>query len=161
MVLPVLQVEDDDHDVFFLKRAFDEAGISNPLQTVHDGQEAIDYFAGVGRFADRPRYPLPCLVLLDLKLPRRDGLEVLEWLRRQPRLPAIPVIMFSSSAHPEDIERSYRLGANSFVVKPAGIVERAEFARSVKQFWLRFHQPAPRLGEVAFIGEPGNSHALR
>ncbi len=153
--LPVLQVEDDEHDVFFLRRAFDEARVLNPLQVVYDGQEALDYLSGTGKFADRSAHPLPCLVLLDLKLPRKNGLEVLEWLRKESTLPPIPVIMFSSSAHPEDILQAYRLGANSFVVKPAGIQERAEFARALRNFWLRFHENCPGLREAAFATLPG------
>jgi CheY-like chemotaxis protein len=147
--LPILQVEDDEHDVFFLRRAFEEAGIPNPLQVVYDGQEAIDYFAGTGKFADRARYPLPCLVVLDLKLPRKNGLEVLEWLRNGRHLPRMPVIMFSSSAHPEDVNASYCLGANSFVVKPAGVAERTQFARALKDYWLHFNEPSPLLREHA------------
>lgn len=148
-LLPILQVEDDEHDVFFLKRAFDVAGIPNPIQVVHDGQEAIDFFSGTGPYADRKRYPLPCLVLLDLKLPRKNGLEVLQWLRSERRLPYMPIIMFSSSAHPEDIDQAYRLGANSFVVKPSGVTDRNDFARALRAYWLHFHEVPPRLRESA------------
>ncbi len=149
--LPILQVEDDEHDVFFLKRAFEEVHIPNPIQVVYDGQEAIDFFSGVGPYADRKRYPWPCLVLLDLKLPRKNGLEVLQWLRGEPHLPSVPVIVFSSSAHPEDIDRAYRLGANSFVVKPSGVAERNDFARALREFWLRFHEVSPLLRETALV----------
>ncbi len=155
-LLPILQVEDDEHDVFFLKRAFQEVGISNPIQVVRDGQEAVDFFSGEGQFADRVRFPLPCLVLLDLKLPRKNGLEVLEWLRGERRLPSLPVIVFSSSAHPEDIEQAYRRGANSFVVKPSGVAERNQFAQAVKGYWLRFHELAPSLRDAALYANAGN-----
>ena len=151
--LPILQVEDDEHDVFFLKRAFEETHIPNPILVVHDGQEAVDFFSGIGPFADRKRYPWPCLVLLDLKLPRKNGLEVLQWLRTERYLPPLPVIMFSSSAHPEDIDQAYRLGANSFVVKPAGVAERNDFARALREYWLRFHEVAPALRERPLAAE--------
>lgn len=137
----ILLVEDDENDVFFLKRAFKEAEILNPLRVARDGQEAIDYLAGIGEFADRTRYPLPCLMILDLKMPNKTGLEVLHWLREQPILRSIPVILFSSSAHRYDIERAYRLGANAFVVKPSSSEDRTDLARLIKGFWLRFNEP--------------------
>src|SRR5690242_18501314 len=137
---PVLYVEDDEHDVLFLRRAFAQAGIGHPLVVAHDGQEGIDYLSGAGEFGNRHKHPLPCLILLDLKMPRRTGLEVLEWLRGEAELACIPVIVFSSSAHERDVERAYRLGASSFVVKPQGAPERADFARAVKEYWLRFNE---------------------
>ena len=137
----ILLVEDDENDVFFLKRAFHEAQIPNPLRVARDGQEAIDYLGGTEKFTDRTQYPLPCLIVLDLKMPNKTGLEVLDWLRQQPVLRCIPVILFSSSAHRNDVERSYRLGANAFVVKPSSVEERTAFARLVKGFWLGFNEP--------------------
>ncbi len=136
---PILQVEDDEHDVLFLRRAFEAAGIRNSLIVARDGQEAIAYLSGVGEFGDREKHPLPCLIILDLKMPRRTGLEVLEWLRREPGLACVPVIMFSASAHDTEVERACQLGANSFVVKPQGTQERVKFARAVKDYWLHFH----------------------
>ncbi len=142
----ILYAEDDDHDVFFLKRAFEAVGIHNRVEVACDGEEAVEYLSGVGKFADRGQFPLPSLVILDLKMPRRNGLEVLEWLRQRSGLPQIPVIMFSSSGHDTDIDRGYELGANAFVVKPSSVHEREEFARAVKHFWLRFNQAPPSLG---------------
>ena len=143
--LPILLVEDDDCDVFLLRRAFDDAGISNPIQVAVDGQEAIEYLSGAGRFADRDLFRLPCLIILDWKMPRLNGLEVLQWLRRHSRVPPLPVILFSSSMVDRDVEQAYRAGANSFVVKPAGVKERVEFAKAVKDYWLRFHVAVRRL----------------
>ena len=137
----LLIAEDDDNDVFFLQNAFKEADIQNPLQIVHDGQEAIDYLAGNGEFADRSKYPLPYLLILDLKMPRITGMDVLEWLQSQPELRCLPVIVFSSSAHRNDIERAYQLGANAFVVKPAATSKRNDLARLIKGFWLTFNEP--------------------
>jgi CheY-like chemotaxis protein len=140
---PILYAEDNDDDVFLLQHAFRTAEIPNPLQVVRDGQQAIDLLAGVGEFSDRVRHPLPCLVILDIKLPRKSGLEVLQWLRQASDLPALPVVMFSSSSRREDVEDSYHLGANSFIVKPAGMADRVELARLIKGYWLRFNHPLP------------------
>jgi CheY-like chemotaxis protein len=139
--LAILLVEDDENDVFFLKRAFEEAQIDNAVQVARDGQEAIDYLSGTKDFANRSRYPLPCLIILDLKMPNKTGLEVLDWLRQQPVLRCIPVILFSSSAHRNDVERAYRFGANAFVVKPPSTEDRTDLARFIKGFWLRFNEP--------------------
>ena len=138
---PILLAEDDENDVFFFKRAAQEADLSNPIHVARDGQETVDYILGNGPFIQREIHPLPCLLILDLKMPRKTGLEVLQWLRKESPLPTLPVIVFSSSAQPDDIERAYRLGANSFVVKPPSTDMRAEFARMIKQFWLTFHEP--------------------
>jgi CheY-like chemotaxis protein len=132
----VLYVEDDENDVFFMQDAFREVGITEPLQVVRDGQEAIDYLAGTAPFEDRERYPLPCVVLLDLQLPRKDGLVVLDWIRSQSSLRGLIVIMFSSSAHPRDIDRAYELGVNSFVVKPVSVQKRMEITKLLKDWWL-------------------------
>jgi CheY-like chemotaxis protein len=139
--LPILLVEDDENDVFFLQRALKEERITNPVRVAEDGQEAVDYLSGVGRFADRAKFPVPCLIILDLKMPRRTGLEVLEWIRAHHAFLTIPVIVFTSSAQPEDIDRAYRLGANAFVVKPPSVEERLEFARLLKGFWLGLNRP--------------------
>src|SRR5688500_5287386 len=123
---PILLVEDDDNDVFFFQSAFQEAHLTNPLQIVHDGQEAIDYIEGTAAFADRAHFPLPCVILLDLKLPKRTGFEVLEFIRDHPRLRTTIVIVLSSSSMRDDIEAAYERGANCFVVKPASIEDRVQ-----------------------------------
>jgi CheY-like chemotaxis protein len=136
----ILQVDDDRNDWFFLEHAFRSVGITYPLQIARDGQEAIDYLSGTTEFADRRRFPLPCLVLLDLKMPRKDGFEVLAWIRKHSDLGRLTVIMFSSSRHEHDIDRAYGLGANSFLVKPSKLQERLELANHIKGYWLHFHQ---------------------
>ena len=138
----LLVAEDDANDVFFLKRAFEQAEIQNPLHFVHDGQEAIDYLSGVGAFSDRTQYPLPSLLILDLKMPRKTGMEVLKWLDEQPELRRLPVVVFTSSAHQKDVERAYQLGANAFVVKPSSVGRRIELAKVMKGFWLDFNEPS-------------------
>jgi CheY-like chemotaxis protein len=137
---PVLVVEDDDNDVFFLKYAFESAGISTPIQVVSDGQQAIEYLSGNGPYGDRQRYPLPCLILLDLKLPICMGHDVLRWIQQQQVLPIQMVIVLSSSADPTDIEQAYRLGARSFLVKPLSVDKRLEMARAIKMYWLDLNQ---------------------
>lgn len=141
----ILLVEDERNDVFFLEYAFQAAGIANPLQVAEDGQQAIDYLAGIGKFANRAQYPLPCLVLLDLKLPIKMGLEVLQWIRQQPPLQTLLVIVLSSSRDAYDIDEAYRLGARSYLVKPLSMNERLEFAKAIKYYWLGLNE-FPRLG---------------
>lgn len=137
----ILLAEDDDNDVFFFVRAVRETSIANRLCIVRDGQETIDYLAGRGKYADRAAHPLPCLLVLDLKMPRKTGMEVLQWLQGDHSLRSIPVMVFSSSAQPEDIDRAYGFGANAFVVKPVSLESRAELARLIDAFWLKFNQP--------------------
>jgi CheY-like chemotaxis protein len=139
----ILQVEDDENDIFFLKRAFKDAGINNPVQAVSDGQMAIDYLAGTGEFADRERYPLPGLVLLDLRVPKRNGLEVLAWLRSQPQFRSLVVIVFSTSALPSDIALAYGLGANSYIEKPMDVHGRRDFVHFLKGWWIGYNKFAP------------------
>jgi CheY-like chemotaxis protein len=137
----ILLAEDDDNDVFLLQHAFESAGIRNPIAVVRDGQQAIEYLTSQGEYSDVNRNPLPSLFILDLKMPRRNGMDVLGWLRQQPGLGCVPTIVFSSSAHRKDIERAYRLGANAFVVKPSSNERRIQFAMHLKGFWLAFNEP--------------------
>ena len=136
---PILLVEDDENDVFFLKYAFETAGIPNPLQVLTDGQQAIDYLAGTGAYTDRQRFPLPCLILLDLKLPLCMGHDVLSWIQHHKTLPIQLVIVLTSSADPKDIEQCYRLGARSFLVKPLSVDKRLEMAQAIKAYWLELN----------------------
>jgi CheY-like chemotaxis protein len=116
----VLYVEDDESDVFFMRCAWQKARFPNPLFVVGDGQEATDYLLGDGEFADRARYPFPTLMLLDLKLPRMSGLELLEWLRRQEDgIRSLPVVILSSSALDTDIAAAKDLGVNDYWIKPS------------------------------------------
>jgi CheY-like chemotaxis protein len=137
----ILLAEDDENDVFFLQRAFKTADLRNPLHVARDGQEAIEYLAGEGTYSDRVKCPVPCLLILDLKMPRKTGMDVLEWKRQHPILHYIPVIVLSSSAHRYDIERAYRLGANAFIVKPPSVETRVNLACVIKSFWLEFNNP--------------------
>jgi CheY-like chemotaxis protein len=116
---PILLVEDDADDLLFLERAFRLAAIPNSLHVVRGGQDAIDYLTGTGDFADRSKHPLPGLVLLDLKLPQKPGLEVLRWIRSQPQFAKTFVVVLTSSNQNRDMQEAFRLGTNSYLVKPA------------------------------------------
>jgi CheY-like chemotaxis protein len=134
----ILQVEDDPNDVFLLQHATMMAGVTNPIQVATDGQQAIDYLKGVGKFANREKYPLPCLVLLDLKLPHVMGLNVLKWIRQQPG-DALVVVMLTASGEAADIAAAYRLGANGYLVKPTQASKLVEMAKAIKDFWLTYN----------------------
>jgi len=138
----ILQVEDEENDVFFFQRAMNKAGLAHLLQVAHDGQEAIDYLQGVGKFAERKKFPVPGLILLDLKLPFVMGLDVLKWIRRQPELACIVVIL-SSSREEGDIAEAYRLGANAYLVKPAAVSELEGLVGALNDFWLMRNTPPP------------------
>jgi CheY-like chemotaxis protein len=136
----ILLAEDDPNDVLLLQLAFQEAEIPNPLYSVADGQQAIDYLSGTGKFSDRNQFPFPALLILDLKMPRKTGIDVLHWLAIEDVSRCLPTIMLSSSTHPGDIDIAYRLGVNAFVVKSPGTAQRIEFAKMIKSFWLTLNE---------------------
>jgi CheY-like chemotaxis protein len=133
----ILLVEDERNDVFLLQYAFEAAGIRNPLQMVEDGQQAIDYLGRAGKYANRAEYPMPCLILLDLKLPMKSGHDVLRWIQQQPALQLLVVIVLSSSRNRNDVDEAYQLGARSYLVKPLTMNARLELARTIKHYWLQ------------------------
>jgi CheY-like chemotaxis protein len=133
---PILLVEDDENDVFLFQRAAKKAGIAGPVHVVRDGREAIDFLQGASQFTDRRESPLPGLVLLDLKLPFVMGLDVLKWIRQESGLTPIVVILSSSQAN-EDIAAAYRLGANGYLVKPAGVSTLEDMLKAINDFWLK------------------------
>jgi CheY-like chemotaxis protein len=133
----ILLVEDNEDDAFFMKRALRDAGIANPVRIVEDGQQAIDYLRGGGEFTDRAQNPLPMIVFLDLKLPFKSGHEVLEWIRQQPQFAKLIVIVLTSSNEPVDLNRAYKNGANSYVVKPPTPEQLTELAKSFELWWLK------------------------
>jgi CheY-like chemotaxis protein len=118
---PILYVEDDANDVFFMEFTFARMGLPHPLQVVWDGQQGLDYLSGNGRYADRAKHPLPCLVLLDLNLPGCSGFDILQWLRQQPQFQALPVLVFTASAQQSDREKAREFGANEFITKPGNM----------------------------------------
>lgn len=140
----ILLVEDNEDDVVLMRRALKEARITNPLMVLDNGEKAVNYLEGLGAFSDRKQYPLPAVVFLDLKLPLRSGHEVLEWIRRQPALQALVVVVLTASDEPSDIKRCYQLGANSYLVKPPTVDQLLDLAKAFKWYWLnynRFDQP--------------------
>ena len=132
----ILVAEDDPTDAFFFERAFKRAGLPVLLHFVRDGQEVIDYLEGTGPFADRTAYPLPQLLLLDLNMPRLNGFDVLEWVRQQPGLSSLQMVIFSSSDEAKDINRAYGLGANWYLVKPHSMDELTALIGRFKKYWL-------------------------
>ena len=139
----LMLVEDSEDDVFFMKRAMRSAGISNPVQILEDGEKAVAYLEGAGEYHDREKYPLPSLILLDLKLPLKNGLEVLKWIRSREELETIIVIVLTSSKEDSDLDHAYRLGANSYLVKPPTAEKLVELAKALKLYWLCFNEFAP------------------
>lgn len=134
--LVILLVEDSEDDISIIRRAFQNGGISNPMHVVRDGEAAIAYLAGTGKYAIRDEYPLPALVLLDLKLPGMDGFEVLRWIRQTPGVSSLRVVVLTSSENIRDVNAAYQLGANSFMVKEMDFQNTVELARLIKDFWL-------------------------
>ena len=136
----ILIAEDKETDVILLRRALAKAAIANPVHFVTDGEQAIAYVTGGGEFADRRRFPLPGIIVLDLKLPRQSGLEVLRWLKTQPGLRRIPVIVLTSSAEETDVNAAYDLGANSYLVKPVSFNDLLRLVVAVNDFWMLANQ---------------------
>ncbi len=138
----LLLVEDEPDDAHLLTRAFRKAGIMNPIRHLQDGDEAVAYLSGTAPYENRQKHPLPIVILLDLKLPRRSGFEVLEWIRGQPLLKRLPVIMLTSSAHGSDVSHAYDLGANSYLVKPVAAAALDDMVETVHAYWIRLNRPA-------------------
>jgi CheY-like chemotaxis protein len=132
-----LLVEDNEDDVFLMKRALKLAGLECRLSVAEDGLQALNYLRGEGPYSDRNQYPLPQLVFLDLKLPYHPGLEILQFIREQPELQTLLVLVLTSSREPSDIDRAYRLGANSYLVKPTSFEQLVTLLDSVKRYWVR------------------------
>ena len=136
----LLLVEDNEDDVFLMRRALKSAGVANPLHVVEDGQAAVDYLEGAGKYSDRTSHPLPVIVFLDLKLPYKSGTEVLAWIRRQKEFESLIVVVLTSSNEPSDLNTCYRLGANSYLVKPPTPEQLEELAKAFKWYWLEFNR---------------------
>jgi CheY-like chemotaxis protein len=145
--LPILLVEDSPDDALLIQRAFRKANLANPVQLVRDGEEAVAYLSGASPWEDRARFPLPVFMLLDLKLPRRSGLEVLAWLRQESAVKRLPVVVLTSSRESVDVNRAYDLGVNSYLTKPVGFEALVEMVKSVNLYWLVLNeQPELRGG---------------
>lgn len=136
----ILHVEDDPNDVLLVQRAFRKANLAVHLEMVHDGERAVAYLSGSEIYKDREKYPFPQLVLLDLKIPRKSGLEVLAWIRTHSEYKRLPVTILTSSRHEKDINEAYELGANSYLVKPVGFDALLEMIRLIAQYWLALNE---------------------
>jgi CheY-like chemotaxis protein len=151
----VLLVEDDPDHVLLIQRAFSKANLVNPLRIVRDGEDAIHYLSGRNEYSDRTRHPLPSLILLDLKLPRKSGLEVLSWLRGESNLKLTPVVVLSSSAEASDVEKAYALGVNSYLLKPVNFGDLLEMVKSIGMYWMILNRTAGDLQAPPRRNTPG------
>lgn len=144
----ILLVEDNPDDVELAKRAFQKININNNIVVTRDGAETLDYLYGRGKFENRDTNNIPRLILLDLKMPKVHGIEVLKQIRNNEQTRYIPVIILTSSQDKKDIIRSYELGANSYIVKPIDFVKFLEVAQQIALYWLTLNeQPSIKRGE--------------
>lgn len=139
----ILLAEDESGDVFLMRRALQKAGISNLLSVVRDGEEAVEYIQGTGKYSDRASHPMPAILLLDLNMPRRSGFEVLEWIRNESDSKGLPVVVLSTSNQERDIQKAYALGANSYLTKPSNFDQLVEMVKIVEANWLKTNIPPP------------------
>ncbi len=141
----VLLAEDDPDDVLLTHLAFEKARLANPLQVVRDGEEAIAYLKGTGRFKNRAAFPLPILLLLDLNMPKVNGFQVLEWLRIHPMLSRMPVAVMTASDHDPHVARAYELGADSYLIKPPDAEALLALVQRLRAYWLIVNErPEPQ-----------------
>jgi len=145
MQSPILLVEDNADDEALTIRAFSKNNIRNPIVVARDGQEALDQLYGTGSYAGRENYQRPALILLDIKLPKLNGIEVLRHIRANAQTKLIPVVMMTTSKEEDDLVKSYSLGANSYIRKPVDFQQFLEVVRQVGIYWLmlneQVHQP--------------------
>ena len=148
----ILLVEDRDDDIAIILKGFEAANIKNPVTVVRDGEEAIQYLDHKGIFTDCEKYPRPHLILLDLKMPKVDGFDVLRWVRSQQHLSGIIIVVLTSSNQIRDVNDAYKLGANSFLVKPDDFQNVASMATLLKDYWLFGNRAPANRAAAAGIG---------
>jgi CheY-like chemotaxis protein len=149
--LTVLHVDDDPNDTALLEAAMRKAELKFRLENVSDGDQAMAYLNGSGPYANRANHPWPALILLDLKMPRATGFEILRWIRTRPDCKNLPVVVLSGSELHEDIRQAYSLGANSYLVKPLGFDALVQLVKKISSVWL-----APRPGKLPIL--PAANH---
>lgn len=137
----MLLVDDDADFLMFVERAFRQNGITSPIHQVHDGDQAIAYMMGEGEFSDREVYEYPTFILIDLKMPNKDGFTVLQHLKKNPEWAIIPTVVFSSSSDEDDIKKSYMMGASSYHIKPHSIAELREHLDILHKYWMTCETP--------------------
>lgn len=155
----VLLIEDSMDDALLMKRALDKAGITRSVHLAKDGKEAMEYLTGAGQFSNRQAYPLPQLILLDLQLPEMHGLKVLEWIRSQPQFRSTIVVVLSSSRLTGDVQLAYKLGVNSYLLKPSSLDALYQTVGAIALYWLTLNQ-WPEIVPSAFVRpslEPASS----
>jgi len=140
----ILLVEDDENDAMLLRMAFEKNAIANPVQWVKDGLEAVAYLNGDGIYADRTKHPFPEVLLVDLKMPRMSGLELLAWISEHPEFRIIPTIIMTSSRQELDIENAYKLGANTYMTKPIAFDQLAQMVKLTHEYWAMSAKPKPK-----------------
>lgn len=151
----ILLAEDDANDVLLIQRAFQKASLGTALKVVRDGEQAMDYLAGHGVYAQRERFPMPFLLLLDLKMPGTDGFEVMQWVRNQPELKRLLIIVLTSSNLQADVDRAYELGANSYLVKPVEFDEMVNMIQRFEAYWTEINRmPSSFIGPKPARPEP-------
>ena len=158
----VLYVEDEEDDIFLVDHAFKQAGIPNALIAVPDGEVALEYLAGAGKYADRSEHPLPILLLLDINMPLVSGLDVLKWVRGQPSLRTLPTLVLSSSSQTSDIRSAYELGANGYLVKPSALEKLVSMVIAIRDYWLVQNQlppPSTETGRMIMAAGPGKTNS--
>jgi CheY-like chemotaxis protein len=142
----IMLVDDSESDLDLMRFAFKKARIPNPICEMHDGEEAIEYLNGNGDFADRARYPLPCLIITDLKMPRVDGFGLLEWLKTRPELDRVPRIVLTASEHEKDQKRAGDVGGCAYFVKPSQLDRLVELVVKMDEAWISEHCPLQENG---------------
>ena len=142
--MPILLVEDNYNDVLLIRRAFRKANMNPTISIVSDGEEAMAYLERQGKYADTENFPLPNLILLDLKLPRCSGLEVLAWIRQHPALKRLLVVVLTSSQENSDLDKAYDLGTNSYLVKPLNFQDLVNMIELIDAYWFKTNQ-SPQL----------------
>ena len=146
---PIMLVEDEATDSLLLRRAFEKAGVQNPIQQVTNGDEALARLEGIGNFQDRIQFPLPAFILLDLKLPGMHGLALLRWIRSKKELRLIPVVVLTNSADAADVKAAYEAGANSYLLKPGDRNEIYRVVQIIQDYWLQHNVTPPLVLRVA------------
>jgi CheY-like chemotaxis protein len=153
----VLVAEDNPDDALLLRRAIEKAGITARVKIVSDGEEMLLYLQGLGVYANRSTSPLPSLIILDLKMPRKSGLEVLEWINQNPEVAVVPTIVLSASNLEKDVRAAYNLGANTYFVKPTTFEELVETMRTLEKYWKKAAKLQPENGCAKQVENTGAS----
>ena len=136
----ILLIEDSENDILLLRHAFQKAGLSRALNVVRDGVDAMSYLLGLGEFSDREKNPVPSILLIDLNMPRLNGLELLAWLRNQPEFAHLMIVVLTGSARKEEINTAYKMGVNSYLVKPPSPGSLLELTKNLKLYWLEMNR---------------------